>query len=49
MGIKGNVRSLELSLLIKLSKFYPRRRMPSLGRTVLNPRVTISTLLSWYC
>jgi len=42
MGIKEKVRSLILSLLIKLSQVSPRGCRPSLGRTILNPRVIIS-------
>ena len=43
---KGKVRSFAPSLLINSLKFSPSGNRPSLGRTMLHPRVIIYTLLS---
>jgi len=49
--IKGNIRSLAPSLLIKLYQTLSPLSRPSLRRITLSPLVIIIiiTLLSWYC
>ena len=47
-GIKGKVKSLVLSVLIKSLKFSSRGCKSSLGRTTLNLLDIVITFLSWY-